>query len=327
MGRRIFGSALIVVALVCLTPRPAASQDRAGAGREVPPRTQWGAPDLQGVWNNNTTTPLERPTEFEGRAVLTDEERQTRDALAARDPGRDRRAEAGTPADVSGAYNDFWWEYGRSDGRTSLIVDPPDGRMPARTPVGEQRASRRRRTRDLIPAGPEDRSLYERCITRGIPVLPGAYNNNFQIVQTPNHIAILVEMIHETRVIPLDGQPHLPSGVRQYLGDSRGHWEGDTLVIETMNFTDRTTFRGSTENLRLTERLTRVGTDTLHYEITLDDEQAWARPWTALIPWTRPSMGIRGATTDTMYEYACHEGNYGMFGILSGARVEERTER
>ena len=327
MERRHLGSVLMVTALVWLAPGSAASQDQAGSESDSALRTSWGDPNLQGIWNNNTTTPLERSSEYEGRAALTDEERQALDAEAAQDPGRDRRAEAGTRADVSGAYNDCWWEYGRSDGRTSLVVDPADGRIPARTPVGEQRATRRRRTRDLIPAGPEDRSLYERCITRGIPVLPGAYNNNFQIVQTPNHVAILIEMIHETRVIPLDGRPHLSQGVRQYLGDSRGHWEGDTLVVETTNFTDRTTFRGSTENLHLTERLTRVDANTIHYEIALDDSQTWARPWTALIPWTRPSIGIRGATMDTMYEYACHEGNYGMFGILGGARVEEKTQQ
>ena len=323
MSDRFLAAVLTLIAICGLVPLPAAGQ--ATADTSTTPRTPWGVPDLQGVWNNNTTTPLERPSEFAGRALLTDEERLARDELAARDPGRDRRAEPGTRADVSGAYNDFWWEYGRADGRTSLIVDPADGRMPAFTPEGTRRAGRRRATRDLIPAGPEDRSLYERCITRGIPVMPGAYNNNFHIVQTPDHVTILIEMIHETRVIPLDGRPHLPQGVRQYLGDSRGHWEGDTLVVETTNFTDKTTFRGSTENLHLTERLTRVDANTLHYEITVDDSRAWVQPWTALIPWTRPSLGIRGATMDTMFEYACHEGNYGMFGILGGARAEEKA--
>jgi len=211
-------------------------------------------------------------------------------------------------------------------------VDPPDGRIPPLTPEAQKRVDAEVAHATLHPAdGPEDRPLAERCIlwpTAGPPMLPGAYNNNYQIVQAPGYVAILVEMIHDVRIIQLDAQPHLPPNVRQWMGDSRGHWEGNTLVVETTNFTNKTgdlsagmqraTFRGSDENMRLIERFTRVDPDTILYEFTVDDPTAFTKPWTAQIPMTK----IPGP----ILEYACHEGNYAMSGVLSGARAEEKKQ-
>jgi len=202
--------------------------------------------------------------------------------------------------------------------RTSLIVDPADGRLPALTADAQARAAARAEARRLHPAdGPEDRSLGERCVlfNAGPPMLSGPYNNYVQIVQTRDHVVIHNEMIHDARIVPLDGRPHLPSSVRLLLGDSRGRWEGDTLVVETTNFTNKTTVRGSGEGLRLVERFTRSGPSTLLYEFTVDDPASFTKPWSAVLPMTR--------TGDRLYEYACHEGNYAMTGILRGARAGE----
>lgn len=305
-----------------------AERSASGAARRSAAKgftTPWGEPDLQGIWNNNSMTPLERPGGESGKRFLTDEESESRDDEALARANRDRRDGAGTDVDVARAYNDFWWEYGKSDGRAALITDPADGRIPALTAAAKARLDEQNAARNRPAESWFDRSTYERCITRGIPVMPGAYNNNFQIVQAPGVVAITIEMIHETRIVPIDGRAHLTSGVRQWLGDSRGHWEGGTLVIETTNFSDKTSFRGSSEGLRLTERLTRVDANTVSYEFTVEDPATWARPWSAVIPWSTPSRGIRGAKLDTMYEYACHEGNYGLFGILAGARAQERA--
>ncbi len=220
-----------------------------------------------------------------------------------------------------GNYNAFWFDQGPTvvaDRRTSLIVDPPEGRVPPLTAEGSKRASARRAVLERPPKGPEDRSVAERCIlgfNAGPPMNPGAYNNNVQLFQTRDTVVILNEMVHNARIIPLDGRPHLPSGVRQWSGDSRGQWEGDTLVVETTNFTDKTSWRGSGERMRLTERFTRVDVDTLLYEYTVDDPTMFGQPWTARIAMTR--------TMDRIFEYACHEGNHGMIGILSGARALE----
>ncbi|MSO30499.1 MAG: hypothetical protein EXQ48_06065 [Acidobacteria bacterium] len=286
--------------------------------------TPWGEPDLQGIWNNNSMTPLERPGSQGANRFLSDEESESRDEEALARANRDRRDGVGSDVDVSRAYNDFWWEYGKSDGRPSLITDPPDGRIPALTAAAKARLDGQNAARNRPAETWLDRSTYERCITRGIPVMPGAYNNNFQIVQSPGVVTITIEMIHESRIIPLDGRPHLSGGVRQWLGDSRGHWEGSTLVIETTNFSDKTSFRGSSDAMRLVERLTRVDEHTIKYDFTVEDPGTWARPWTASIQWSTPSLGIRGAKFDAMYEYACHEGNYGLYGILAGARAQER---
>jgi hypothetical protein len=319
---------VIVVALLATVPAAAQTPARAAKAGEqgtwTPPRTPYGQPDLQGLWTNATITPFERPSELAGKQVLTEEEaaefekrtNQARDADL-RNPGTD--------ADVALAYNEFWYDRGTKvipTRRTSLVVDPPDGRVPPMTPEAQSKAEARLAARRRSPAdGPENRSLAERCIlwpTAGPPMIPSGYNNNYQILQTPGYVVILVEMIHDVRIIPLDGRSHPPQNVRQWMGDSRGHWEGDTLVVDTTNFTDKTTFRGSDENLHLVERFRRVDADTLDYQFTVDDPTSFTRSWTAAIPMTK--------TDGPIFEYACHEGNYGMTNLLSGARAEEKKK-
>ena len=237
---------------------------------------------------------------------------------------RDNRGQS-PEADVGGAYNEFWWDRGvhaaRIDGRTrtSLIVDPPDGKLPALTPEGQARAEARAEARRLHPAdGPEDRSLPERCLlfNAGPPMLSGPYNNYVQLFQTRDHVVIFNEMVHDVRIVPLDGRPHLPSALRRLQGDPRGRWDGNTLVVETTNFTDKTNVRGSGERLRLVERFTRAGANTLLYEFTVDDPASFTKPWSAALPMAK--------TQDQIYEYACHEANYAMIGILRGARWQEK---
>ena len=333
MTGRCLATLLTAIALVPLAAVPASAQRQpvaeATTAASAPPRTAWGDPDLQGVWNNNTSTPLERPDEFADKAFLTGEElaAYTARRQASRED-RDSRAGRGTDADVRRAYNAYWFPVpGEAISRTSLVLDPPDGKIPPLSPAGQQRADARRGFRQGPPAGPEDRSLWERCITRGVPRTPGGYNNHFQIFQTPSHVVILIEMVHEARIVPLDGRPHASPAIRQWLGDSRGRWEGDTLVVETTNFTDKTNFRGSGEGLHLIERFTRVDADTLDYQFTVDDPTTWTRPWTAawpLISLRQAVGGLDQVEVPLMFEYACHEGNYGLTGQLAGARAEER---
>ena len=318
--------AAAVLALVSFASGPAAGQTPSSTLR-----TPWGHPDLQGVWNNNTSTPLERPDELAGKQVWTDEEQAefTERQQAARE-NRDSREGAGTDADVGRAYNAFWFPVpGAAINRTSLISDPADGRVPALTPEGSARAEAFAAMRRGRPSGPENRSLWERCITRGLPRLPGGYNNHFQIVQSPEYVAIVIEMIHEARIIPLDGRPHLSGGTQQWLGDSRGRWDGTTLVVETTNFSDRTNFRGSGAGLHLTERFTRVDADTIAYEFTVSDPTTWSRPWTAAFPLMSLQSAVGGrdeVSLPLIFEYACHEGNYGLVGQLGGARAEDRED-
>ena len=308
-----------LVGLIVLAVAPLVGQTAAKA-----PRTADGQPDLQGTWNFSTITPLERAGEFAGREFLTDAEAKQFEQRTAVQSNRDNRSQS-ADADVASAYNEFWWDRGvhvaRVNGkaRTSLIVDPPDGRIPALTADGQARAAARAETRRQHPAdGPEDRSLGERCLlfNAGPPMLSGPYNNYVQILQTREHVVIMNEMIHDTRIVPLDGRPHLPAPIRSWLGDSRGRWDGNTLVVETTNFTPKTSVRGSGESLRLVERFTRAGAGTLLYEFTIDDPASFTKPWTAVLPMAK--------TTDQIYEYACHEGNYAMTGILRGARSGER---
>ena len=194
---------------------------------------------------------------------------------------------------------------------------PPDGRVPPLTAEGQRRADGQQARRDRPAIGPEDRNLWERCLTRRLPTLPGAYNNNLQIFQAADHVVILNEMIHEARVIPLDNRPHLEDGIRQWRGDARGRWDGDTLVIDTTNFTDKTNYRGSTDNLHLVERFTRVDAETLRYEVEIQDSTTFMAAWTVVVPMTR--------NAEPIFEYACHERNYGLDGILAGARADDRA--
>ena len=328
IGALAVACALVKLASVPLAAQSAATKAKVAAKAGPAPKTLWGDPDLGGVWTNATITPLERPKQFEGKQVLTEEEAASHEAEVA--SGKvtpvghvSHKLDAPGAGGAVGLYNDFWMEQGSKvvgDRRTSLIVDPPDGKIPALTPEAQKRAEARAEARRK--RGPadswEDVSIQNRCIvwSGGIPHLPSFYNNNYQIFQTRDHVAIVAEMIHNTRIIPLDGRPHLQQNVRQWFGDSRGHWEGNTLVVETTNLTDRTLFRGASENMRLTERFTRVDADTVKYEFTVNDPTTFTRPWSAEIPMVK--------TANFIYEYACHEGNYALEGILSGARADDR---
>jgi len=275
--------------------------------------------DLQGVWTFKTITPFERPAQFAGKEFLTEQEAAELERLAAKTNTEEERP-TDRARDVAGAYNNFWFDRGDNvvkTRRSSLIIDPPDGRMPPLASEGKSRVDARALARDRPAYGPEDRSQFERCVTRGLPRLPGGYNQNLQILQTPGYVVILYEMMRETRIIPVDGRPHVGNDIRQWMGDSRGRWEGKTLVVETSNFNRKQEFRGATDQLRLVERFTRIDANTIDYQITASDPAAWARPWTAAIPLSR--------TDDVMYEYACHEGNYGMPNLLSSARAEDRA--
>ena len=279
-------------------------------------RTPWGHPDLQGIWDQTTGTPLERAADAGDREFLSDEEAAERERR--RFAAFDAPPRAGSP----GNYGSQWRDGSRNAlARTSLISDPAGGRIPALTPAGErQAAANRARRRDHPADSWEDRNLWERCITRGTPRLPNNYNSNVLILQTPDAVVLLHEMINETRVVPLDGRPHVPDGVRLWNGDSRGRWEGRTLVVETTNFSPRQQFRGQpVGRLRLVERFTRSGPNRIDYEMTLDDPGTYTRPWTVVLPMTRSGGPI--------FEYACHEGNYGMDGILAGHRAEEAAEQ
>jgi hypothetical protein len=314
---------LAVGIAIALASVSAMAQTKIGAKKDAHvPRLADGHPDMQGIWDFRSATPLERPARFAGREFMTPDEVVEYERLAL-------EREDGRPPDDARSLEEqsvhpVWWlDYGKTvvkTARTSLIVDPADGRMPAQTPDARQRlAARRADARTHGPADSyENRSLQERCITRGLPevILPGPYNNNLQIVQTPGYVVLMTEMIHDARVVPLDGRPHAPSTLRAWMGDSRGRWEGDTLVVDTINFTDRTNFRGSGEHLHLVERFTRLDADTIDYRFTVEDPTTWTRPWTVAYPIVK--------TDGPIYEFACHEGNYGLRDILTGARYEEK---
>lgn len=298
-----------------------------------PPRTPNGAPDLQGVWANNSATPLERPDALEGRDQLTDEEvaefkrrnveifNGEGDAAFADDVyksvlANDEEHESYDP--TTGNYNHFWVVDRDFDNRTSLIVDPPDGKKPPLTPEAAEHAEALVAYREAHPADSyTDRLNSDRCITYGVPFVMAGYNGYFQIVQNATHVVITQEMIHESRIIPVDDRPPLDSAIRQWIGDPRGHWEGDTLVVETQNFSPNSSFFESGENLHLTERFTRIAPDTLEWAVTVDDSTTWTKPWTAVVLLTQ--------SEDDIFEYACHEGNYAMEGILAGHRQEEQA--
>ena len=298
------------------------------------PRTADGKPDLQGIWKNNSVTPLERPTQWAGKQVLTDAELENLKKLTADviegggdavfgdglvQAALDKQKNPTSYDPGTGNYNHFWMvERDVEDRRTSLITDPPDGRLPPMTPEARERVMAAADRRRLQPSdNPEDRGLGERCVNFGVPKLGAGYNNYYQIFQTATHVVFLSEMAHDARIIPLDGRPHLPASVQLWNGDPRGRWEGDTLVVESRNFSPKSDFRGSRERLHLVERFTRVRPDTLNYEVTVTDPTTWTKPWTAMIP-------LKG-TTEPIYEYACHEGNHSLIGILKGARTVERS--
>ncbi len=319
----MFAAAAATLAAVAIIALPAAGQaPKTQAKVYKAPRTPDGVPDLQGFWTNVTVTPLARPANLAGKAFFTPEEARQYERDIVSQNNADRR-DGGAQADLGRAYNDAWYDRGTKvveTLRTSLIIDPPDGQIPRAAQAG---GGGRGAGRGGPPDGPEDRSLAERCIlwgTAGPPMIPSFYNNNYQIVQGPGYVVVLVEMIHDARIISIDPpgtkRPHLDSDVRQWLGDPRGHWEGDTLVVETTNFTDKTRYQGSTQNMKLTERFTRTAADTLTYEFTVDDPAAFTKSWTGQIPMKHAE--------GPMLEYACNEGNYAMTGMLAGARADEK---
>ena len=311
-------SVLVVTLVWAMTPLSGQSASR----------TAWGDPDLQGTWASSGATPMERPDEFQGRETLSEDEvSQIRQRTADRNeqllnaPARRTVAGAGI-----GAYNNFWMERGARSNRTSMIVHPPDGRFPPLTPEGEYAKDNQQRGDDTWA----DRHIWERCVTRGgMPnaMFPRSYNNNIQIFQAPGHVAILLEQVHEVRIVPLDNRPPVSSNIGQWNGVSTGRWDGDTLVVETTNLDHRvsalqpwsafSSHDGSGEGLTLVERFTRYG-DTLEYAVEVNDPQMYTRPWTAAFPFELASH--------LLYEYACHEGNEGMVGILSGGRSDDAAE-
>ena len=332
MSRRIptsFGAPLAVVSMMLAAvvsaggQTPAATKNgpapKKAASRWAAPRTAWGDPDLQGTWNNGTITPLERARGAGEKELLSkDEEAEVNE----QSDTRAERRPADRAQDLDLAYDQVWWDRGASIGRTSLIIDPKDGRLPPLTPDGQQMLDARAAARKA--RGPADswvdRPLQERCILyHGVPPLPTGYNNNYEIAQAPGLVAILHEEIHEVRLIHLDGRPHSGASIRQWLGDSRGHWDGDTLVVETTNFHKDATFRfpADAANMRVVERFRRAGPDAIDYQFTVYNPTMYTRPWTATLP-MRPSDG-------KIYEYACHEGNYGIANVLQGHRAQEKA--
>ena len=325
-----------IVACVALVPAVAAAQS------VEPLRTAWGDPDLQGIWNNSTLTPFQRPAELgeqeflsEEEAARIEQEAADRDARLAGRPAL--RTAAGASVDrgidgAPGAYNNFWMERGTTvlpTRRTSIITDPPNGRLPAVTPeLAAWMASPEAEHLSAVRGGRRPTDTWEqldggdRCLWyRGIPSFPTAYNNHYQIVQTPDVVAILQEHIHDVRFIPIDDRPHIDTGIRQFAGDSRGRWEGDTLVVETTHFNRHAFIRNFSPNLseelHVVERFTRLGPDTLGYEFTVSDPETWTHPWSGSLPMARSEGPV--------YEYACHEGNYGLFNMLAGSRAQEKA--
>jgi hypothetical protein len=340
------GRVVIAASVALSEPTSLFAQVPARSAMDKPaaiPRTPDGRPDLQGTWNTGTISPLERPAGFEKRPTIPAAEaeayaRQFLETASLDNRGRDLDQSSGTRR--VGGYNEFWVDRGSQltivDGafRTSLLVDPPDGRIPPMTVEAQERDRARgglsarpelveRQSSDNREGdydNPEQRPLAERCLmgfgtTAGPPALPVLYNNFKQIVQTPDHVMILTEMVHDARVIRIGGEPRSPA-LRFWKGDSVARWDGDTLVVETTNFSDKTRFRGSDVNLRVTERFTRIDAQSLLYRFTVDDPTTWAKPWTGEYTWN--------ATDDHIYEYACHEGNYALPGILKGARISDK---
>ena len=339
MRNRALSTFIFVAMVAALFALPAVARAQSDPAAPTPARASDGRPDLQGVWNFASATPLQRPQRLADKAFYTEEEAAELAARAANRKGWDAQPRAGSV----GSYNQFWWDRGLpvADRRTSLIVDPADGRVPPVTPEAiRQVGSTERHVAGSLPVryriggigagGPEERGLAARCLmgyNAGPPMVPGGYNNNMQLFQTSDHVVILNEMVHDLRIVQLSGRPHLSEEVPLWSGDSRGHWDGDTLVVETTNFTDKkASFEpsavaalGTGDTLRLIERFTRVDAETLLYEFTVDDPLTFGQPFTAQLPMTRNAQ--------PMFEYACHEGNYGMTNMLTVGRAEDDMER
>ena len=341
----LLGALVVAIAVQAVsTPLAHAQPQTAGTDGATVPRTPWGDPDLQAIWNNFTITPLERPANLAGQEFLSPEEaaaleQRVADGFDRQDAPSTVRTEPLPAGGDVGAYNSYWTDQGTRvvpTRRTSLIVDPPNGRLPPLTAAALDRITspQNRRLADVrdgrVPAnGPEELGLSERCLWyRGIPSFPTGYNNNYQILQNPDFVLILQEHIHDVRVIPLDGRPHLAPIIRQYAGSSRGRWDGDTLVVETTNLKgafirrwnrpENSLARGAlSDAVRVVERFTRISPDTLDYEFTVDDPGTWTRPWSGSLPMAR--------SDGPMFEFACHEGNYGLLNILAGSRAQERA--
>ena len=315
MRHRVLATLFAGIVPVLLAPVPALGQTT-----WTLPVTPWGDPDLQGQWNSQTSTPLERPIEgsLVGRDSLPLEEAETLEET--------NRASFDLPPREGsvGNYNAFWRDVGKALTRTALIIDPPDGRIPPLSREGQariaaERAERSTRGPATSPDTYEDLRPWTRCISRGWNGIGSWYSSNYQMFQSPGYVVVFQELIHEARIIPLDGRPHLPESIRQWMGDSRGYWEGNTLVVDTTNFDPKANYQGSRDTLHLIERYTRVDENTIDYQFTVDDPQTFTRPWTVSRPMTRIADRV------SIFEYACHEGNYAMEGILSGARAEERA--
>jgi hypothetical protein len=341
MTQRVFQSLVVGVTTVFLTPGAVVGQSQKGRVNDAatragtaPHRTPWGDPDLEGIFTTDDElgVPFERPAEFAGRDVVSDAEFEQRQTQASRLADADAeefvvpRAGGGAGGEGGGGTGppSHWLERGKPSRRTSIVTDPADGRIPYVNDAARQRSTMavNARTSGRRPFdGPEAMDLYDRCITRGFPhvIFPTIYNNTSQIVQGPGYVAIRYEMIHDARVIPIDGASHLSPKIRHYFGDSRGHWEGDTLVVDVTNFPANTiNYRGAGALLHVTERFRRVDTNTVRYEVTVEDPSTFARPWTASLSLKKDARQIQ------VPEYACHEGNYAMTNILSGARSEEK---
>jgi hypothetical protein len=305
--------ALILLMAVAAVPQ---AQKSSTGSNWTAPKTPWGHPDLQGIYSNSTIVPLERPDDMKGKAELTDAEvaarlQKYKDTLWGKREGD------------TGFYNDFWWEWGKDVKRTSLIVDPPDGKLPF-----TQKALERSKVVNKLADSPStytDMNIFDRCISRSMPgaMIPGFYNHFYQILQTPDYVALFIELVHDVRIIPLTNRPHIGQSIRQWLGDSRGHWEGDTLVVETTNLNDKVrghgaTFFGVGDDLRMVERFRRASPDMIDYQFTVTAPSEFTKQWTAAIPLWKSGERI--------FEYACHEGNYAMSNSLSGARAGEANQ-
>jgi hypothetical protein len=338
-----------VIAAVLLAPMPVKGQTSKAPSKSTrtwtQPKTAWGDPDIQGIWTGTDMigTPMQRPESLKDKTVVTDEEFARREAQRKAQEEFDnaefvgpqtrcdpKRGGLGNTPDtckdgVSIGPPLYWQDRGKPQRQASLVVEPSDGRIPPLTPEAQKLAAARvqaRRARGVADSW-EDRSLWERCVTRGVlgSILPSGYNNGNQIVQTPGMVVLRNEMIHETRFIPVDGRPHAGANIRLHMGDSRGHWEGNTLVVETTNFPDQTLIANTaaSEALRLVERFTRADADTVRYEVTVDDPKTWTSPWKISFP-------LKHEAGYQIFEYACHEGNYYMFDALSGARAEDQAK-